>query len=83
MGAALSPMAAFQSLQGIETLPLRMDRICSNAVPVSQYLKKHAKVAWVNYAGLEDHPDHARVKRQMDGRPSGMISFGLTAKDAR
>jgi O-acetylhomoserine (thiol)-lyase len=83
MGAALSPMAAFQILQGIETLPLRMDRICSNAVAVAQYLKKHAKVAWVNYAGLEDHPDHALVKRQMGGRASGIISFGLKATDGR
>jgi O-acetylhomoserine (thiol)-lyase len=78
MGAALSPMAAFQILQGIETLPLRMDRICSNAVAVAQYLKKHAKVAWVNYAGLE-----ALVKRQMGGRASGIISFGLKATDGR
>jgi O-acetylhomoserine (thiol)-lyase len=83
MGAALSPMAAFQILQGIETLPLRMDRICSNAVAVAQYLKKHAKVAWVNYAGLEDHPDHALVKRQMGGRASGIVSFGLKSTDAR
>ncbi|MBK7654404.1 MAG: aminotransferase class I/II-fold pyridoxal phosphate-dependent enzyme [Betaproteobacteria bacterium] len=83
MGAALSPMAAFQILQGIETLPLRMDRICSNAVAVAKHLKQHAKVAWVNYAGLEDHPDHALVKRQMDGRASGIISFGLKAVDGR
>ena len=79
----MSPMAAFQILQGIETLPLRMDRICSNAVAVAQHLKQHAKVAWVNYAGLEDHPDHALVKRQMDGRASGIISFGLKAVDGR
>lgn len=83
MGAALSPMAAFQILQGIETLPLRMDRICSNAVAVAQHLKQHAKVAWVNYAGLEDHPDHALVKRQMGGRASGIISFGLKAANGR
>jgi O-acetylhomoserine (thiol)-lyase len=83
MGAALSPMAAFQILQGIETLPLRMDRICSNAVAVATYLKKHAKVAWVNYAGLEDHQDYALVKRQMGGRASGIISFGLKAADGR
>ncbi|MBP8018489.1 MAG: aminotransferase class I/II-fold pyridoxal phosphate-dependent enzyme [Hylemonella sp.] len=83
MGAALSPMAAFQILQGIETLPLRMDRICSNAVAVAKHLKQHAKVAWVNYAGLEDHPDHALVKRQMDGHASGIISFGLRAANGR
>ena len=83
MGAALSPMAAFQILQGIETLPLRMDRICSNAVTVATHLKQHAKVAWVNYAGLEDHPDHALVKRQMGGLASGIISFGLKAANGR
>ncbi len=77
MGAALSPMNAFQILQGIETLALRMDRICENAVKVATYLQKHAKVASVNYAGLPDHPDHALVKKIMGGRASGIISFTL------
>ena len=81
MGAALSPMNAFQILQGIETLALRMDRICDNAVKVAQFLKCHAKVAWVNYAGLPDHADYALVERQMGGRASGIISFGLKASD--
>ncbi|UFS55662.1 aminotransferase class I/II-fold pyridoxal phosphate-dependent enzyme [Comamonadaceae bacterium M7527] len=81
MGAALSPMNAFQILQGIETLALRMDRICDNAVKVAQFLKGHAKIAWVNYAGLPDHADYALVKRQMGGRASGIISFGLKAAD--
>lgn len=81
MGAALSPMNAFQILQGIETLALRMDRICDNAVKVAQFLKGHAKIAWVNYAGLPDHADHALVQRQMGGRASGIISFGLKAAD--
>jgi O-acetylhomoserine (thiol)-lyase len=80
MGAALSPMAAFQILQGIETLALRMDRICDNALKVAQHLQAHAKVGWVNYAGLADHADHALVKSQMGGRASGIISFGLKAK---
>ncbi len=77
MGAALSPMNAFQILQGIETLALRMDRICENAVKVATHLQKHAKVASVNYAGLPDHPDHALVKTIMGGRASGIISFTL------
>lgn len=81
MGAALSPMNAFQILQGIETLALRMDRICENAVKVAQFLKGHAKVSWVNYAGLPDHADYALVKSQMGGRASGIISFGLKAAD--
>jgi O-acetylhomoserine (thiol)-lyase len=79
MGAALSPMNAFQILQGIETLALRMDRICENAVKVATHLKHHPKVAWVNYAGLTDHKDHALVQRYMGGRASGIISFGLKA----
>ena len=77
MGAAISPMNAFLILQGIETLALRMDRICDNALAVATCLKNHPKVAWVNYAGLPDHPDHALVQRQMDGRASGILSFGL------
>jgi O-acetylhomoserine (thiol)-lyase len=81
MGAALSPMNAFQILQGIETLALRMDRICDNALKVAQFLKGHAQVAWVNYAGLPDHADFELVQRQMGGRASGIISFGLKAAD--
>ncbi|MBK7002392.1 MAG: aminotransferase class I/II-fold pyridoxal phosphate-dependent enzyme [Rhodoferax sp.] len=82
MGAALSPMNAFQILQGIETLALRMDRICANAVKVARYLQGHPKVSWINYAGLPDHPDHALVQKYMDGRASGIISFGLKSADS-
>uniref|UniRef100_UPI0040484728 O-acetylhomoserine aminocarboxypropyltransferase/cysteine synthase family protein n=1 Tax=Orrella sp. TaxID=1921583 RepID=UPI0040484728 len=78
-GSALSPFNSFMILQGIETLALRMDRTCENAMAVAQYLKKHPKVEWVNYAGLPDHPDHDIVKRQMGGRASGILSFGLKA----
>jgi O-acetylhomoserine (thiol)-lyase len=77
MGAAIAPMNAFLTLQGIETLALRMDRVCDNSLAIARYLKKHAKVAWVNYAGLEDHPDHALVKKYMGGRASGILSFGI------
>jgi O-acetylhomoserine (thiol)-lyase len=77
MGAALSPMNAFLILQGIETLALRMDRICDNAQKVAAFLKQHPKVGWVNYAGLSDHADHALVQRMMGGRASGIISFGV------
>jgi len=83
MGAALSPMNAFQILQGIETLALRMDRICANALQVAGYLRDHAQVGWVNYAGLPDHPDHGLVQKLMGGRASGIISFGLKAADSR
>src|SRR5690606_13289666 len=63
MGAALSPFNAFLILQGIETLPVRMDRIIANTLAVARHLQGHPKVACVNYAGLEDHPDHALVKK--------------------
>jgi O-acetylhomoserine (thiol)-lyase len=82
MGAALSALAAFQILQGIETLALRMERICENTLKVAKYLQAHAKVSWVNYAGLPDHADHALVQKYMQGRASGLISFGLNASDS-
>jgi O-acetylhomoserine (thiol)-lyase len=82
MGAALSPMNAFQLLQGMETLPLRMDRICENALAIATHLKNHSKVGWVNYAGLPDHKDHGLVKKYMGGKASGIISFGLKSDDA-
>jgi O-acetylhomoserine/O-acetylserine sulfhydrylase-like pyridoxal-dependent enzyme len=75
-GAALSPFNAFLILQGIETLALRMDRICQRA-GVAQYLKRHPKVRWVNYAGLEDHPDHALAQKYFKGRASGVLTFGV------
>ena len=77
MGAALSPFNAFLILQGIETLPLRMDRICDNAKRIAEHLKAHPKVDWVNYAGLPDHPDHALVEKYLGGRASGIVSFGI------
>lgn len=77
MGAALSPMNAFMIMQGIETLPLRMDRHCENAQKVAEYLQQHESVEWVSYAGLSDHPDHELVQRQMNGKASGILSFGI------
>jgi O-acetylhomoserine (thiol)-lyase len=76
-GAAISPFNSFLILQGIETLALRMDRICDNTIKVAEYLKKHAKVEWVNYAGLPDHADHGLVQKYMSGRASGILSFGV------
>ncbi len=81
MGAAISPMNAFLILQGIETLALRMDRICDNALAIAKHLKQHPKVAWVNYAGLSDHPEHALVQKYMSGKASGIVSFGLKSQD--
>jgi O-acetylhomoserine (thiol)-lyase len=76
-GSALSPFNAFQILQGIETLALRMDRICDNTIHVADYLKRHDKVKWVNYAGLIEHPDHALAKKYLHGKPSGILTFGV------
>ena len=80
-GGALSPFNAFLILQGIETLALRMDRICENTLALAKYLEKHPKVEWVRYAGLPNHPDHAVVQRQMGGRASGILSFGIKSTD--
>ena len=82
MGAALSPFNAWATLQGIETLPLRMDRICENAQKIAETLQNHPKVEWVRYAGLPDHPDHAVVQRQSGGKASGILSFGVKNSDA-
>ena len=77
LGAPLAPFNAFLILQGIETLALRMDRICENSLKIAQFLKNHPKVSWVNYAGLPDHKDHALVQKYMDGRASGILNFGV------
>jgi len=77
MGAALSPFNAFMILQGMETLALRMERHCDNAIAVARYLKDHDQVVWVQYAGLEDHPEHALAQRYMGGKPASVLSFGI------
>ncbi|MES2947976.1 MAG: aminotransferase class I/II-fold pyridoxal phosphate-dependent enzyme [Pseudomonadota bacterium] len=76
-GAAISPFNAFLILQGIETLALRMERITDNALKVAQYLQKHSKVAWVNYAALPGHPDHGLAKEYLGGKASGLLTFGV------
>lgn len=75
-GASLSATNAWQILQGVETLPLRMERHCANAMAVAQFLKHDARIAWINYPGLEDHPQHALMKKQMRGA-SGLLAFGV------
>jgi O-acetylhomoserine (thiol)-lyase len=77
MGGALSPLNAFLILQGIETLPLRMDRICDNATRIATFLQEHAQVSWVNYAGLPGHRDHALAQKYLGGRASGILTFGV------
>lgn len=76
-GAAISPFNAFLILQGIETLALRMDRITDNTLKVAQFLQRHKKVKWVNYAGLPEHADHALAAKYLGGRPSGVLTFGV------
>lgn len=77
MGAAIAPNSAQQLLQGLETLSLRVERICENAQKVAEFLENHPQVAWVNYAGLPSHKDHALAQKYMDGKASGIMSFGI------
>ncbi len=77
MGAALSPFNAFLILQGLETLSLRMERHCQNAQAIAEYLSSRPEVTWVNYAGLPSSPHHALAQRDLGGRSSGILSFGI------
>lgn len=76
-GAALAPLSAFLLMQGLETLPLRMDRHCANALAVAEYLERHPLVTWVKYAGLQSSEYHALAQKYMGGRASGILSFGV------
>ncbi|MBF0455167.1 MAG: aminotransferase class I/II-fold pyridoxal phosphate-dependent enzyme [Magnetococcales bacterium] len=77
MGAAISPFNVFLILQGIETLPLRMDRHCENALIVAKNLQNHPQVKWVNYPGLADSPYAGLTQSQMGGKGSGLLCFGI------
>ncbi|NLR74748.1 O-acetylhomoserine aminocarboxypropyltransferase/cysteine synthase family protein [Leeia aquatica] len=77
MGAAISPFNSFLILQGIETLALRMDRHVENATKVAEFLQGHAKVEWVNYAGLAGHESRGLVDKYFGGRASGLLTFGV------
>ena len=76
-GSAISPFNAFQIMQGIETLSLRMERHCENALAVAQHLRDHPKVAWVNYAGLPGDRYHDLAVKYLDGSASGILTFGV------
>ena len=76
-GAALSPINAFMLMQGMETLPLRMERHCDNAKSVAEYLKAHPKVEWVSYAGLEGDKYYPMAQKYFNGRPSSLMTFGI------
>ncbi len=77
LGACISPDNAWMFLQGLETLPLRMERHCDNAIKVARYLKSHPRTAWVRYPGLEDDPTHAVAKKYLKKGFGGMVVFGI------
>ncbi|HKJ54996.1 MAG TPA: O-acetylhomoserine aminocarboxypropyltransferase/cysteine synthase family protein [Nitriliruptoraceae bacterium] len=76
-GSAISPFNAWQILQGIQTLPLRMERHVANAQAVAEYLQGHDRVTWVEYAGLPSSPFHDLATKYTGGRPSALLSFGI------
>ncbi|HDT15250.1 MAG TPA: aminotransferase class I/II-fold pyridoxal phosphate-dependent enzyme [Firmicutes bacterium] len=77
LGACISPDNAWQTIQGIETLPLRMQRHSDNALEAAEFLESHSAVSWVKYPGLESHEDHNTAKKQFKNGFGGMVVFGL------
>jgi O-acetylhomoserine (thiol)-lyase len=77
LGCQQSPFDAFQTLQGLESLPMRMDRHCENAMAVAEFLEDHPEVSWVTYPGLESHETHDAASEYLEGGYGGMITFGL------
>jgi O-acetylhomoserine (thiol)-lyase len=77
LGPALSPLNAFLLLQGIETLPLRMQRHCENALGVARFLASHPRVSWVNYPGLPGTRDHALATRYLPAGAGAVLTFGI------
>jgi O-acetylhomoserine (thiol)-lyase len=77
IGACISPFNSFLMLQGLETLHLRMPRICENALKTAEFLAAHDKVKWVNYPGLKDSPNHAAAKKYLGGGFGGLLGFGV------
>lgn len=78
LGGCQSPIDAWLTIQGLETLPLRMHRHCENATIVAEFLDDHPAIAWVNYPGLTDHETHTEAKQYLQNGYGGMVSFGLT-----
>jgi O-acetylhomoserine (thiol)-lyase len=77
LGPALSPFNAFLFLQGLETLPLRIERHAANALEVARWLERHPAVTWVSYPGLESHPSHRQAARYLTGGFGGIVTFGV------
>ena len=82
LGQAISPFNAFMLLQGIETLPVRMDRHCANAVGVAEFLRDHPAVSWVNYAGLADNPYQTQVSKYLPRGAGSIMCFGVKGGSA-
>ena len=76
-GSCLTPMAAFQILMGLETLPLRMERHCDNALAIAEFLEGHEAVEWVKFAGLKSSEYHALAQKYCGGKPSSLLTFGI------
>ncbi len=83
VGACVSPMNSFLLIQGLETLSLRMDRHVGNAQKIAEYLEQNEQVAWVSYAGLPSHPDHALAQKYLPKGPGAVFSFGLKGEGAQ
>jgi len=83
VGACVSPMNSFLLIQGLETLSLRMDRHVSNAQRIAEFLEQNEHVAWVSYAGLPSHPDHALAQKYLPKGPGAVFSFGLKGEGAQ
>jgi O-acetylhomoserine (thiol)-lyase len=77
IGAAQSPFNSWQTIQGLETLSIRIERHVQNAQAVAEYLEKHPKVSWVKYPGLKSHPDYERAKRYLPKGPGAILGFGI------
>jgi O-acetylhomoserine (thiol)-lyase len=77
LGAALSPFHSFLFLQGLESLPLRIERHSSNALTVAQWLEKNPSIEWVSYPGLKSHPSHKNAAKYLSGGFGGVVTFGL------
>jgi O-acetylhomoserine (thiol)-lyase len=76
-GPALAPLNAWLLLQGLESLPVRMDRHCENALGVAKFLQGHSRVAWVNYPGLPDNKYHSLARKYLPKGASGLLTFGV------
>lgn len=83
LGACISPDNAWMFLQGIETLPLRMQRHCDNALAAAKHLKQHPEVDWVRYPGLEGDPSYQNARAQFENGFGGMVVFGIKGSERR